>query len=129
VQALSAHARRRVVLEMTQAHPLNDLNDLWMRFHGLERPSRPTADDFAAVLDELDIVAGREEWGPGDWSGGFTRRDDLVAFVRKRLCLTADRDPEIWAAIADRVVERDGTIGLPPRSNVTFWWEGAAGPV
>jgi SAM-dependent methyltransferase len=128
VDALSGHATRRVVLELTQDHPLGNLNDLWMRFHGLERPSRPTADDFADVLAQMGIQPGREDWAPGDWSGGFARREDLVAFIRKRLCLTADRDPEIWEAIADRVVERDGTIGLPPRPNVTLWWEGSAGP-
>jgi hypothetical protein len=127
VRALSDHATRRVVLELTQAHPLSNLNDLWMRFHGLERPSRPIADDFAAVLEQLDIAPGRERWEPVDWAAGFTRREDLVAFIRKRLCLTADRDPEIWEAIEARVVERHGTIGLPPRPNITLWWDGSAG--
>jgi SAM-dependent methyltransferase len=127
VRALSEHARARVVLEMTQMHPLSSLNDLWVRFHGLERPTRPTADDFADVLEGLGITPKRDDWEPVDWVGGFTTREDLVAFQRKRLCLPADRDPEIWEAIADRVVEREGTIGLPPRPNVTFWWEGSAG--
>jgi SAM-dependent methyltransferase len=129
VRALSAHATHRVVLELTRAHPLSNLNDLWIRFHGLERPTRPTADDFAAVLEELDLSPGREEWEPTDWSGGFTRREDLVAFIRKRLCLTADRDPEVWEAIAGNVVQRDGTIGLLPRPIVTLWWEGSAGRI
>jgi hypothetical protein len=124
VRALSGHAARRVVLELTRVHPLSNLNDLWMRFHGLERPTRPTADDFAAVLEQMELAPGREEWMPADWTAGFTRREDLVAFIRRRLCLTADRDPELWEAISDRVVEREGTIGLPPRPNVTFWWEG-----
>jgi hypothetical protein len=127
IRALSAHARTQVVLEMTQRHPLSDLNDLWIRFHGLERPTRPTADDFEAVLTEMGITPQRRKWEPADWSGGFTRREDLVAFIRKRLCLTADRDPEIWEAISGRVLERKGTIGLPPRPNVTFWWDGSAG--
>ena len=127
VRALSSHADRRVVLEMTQRHPLSDLNDLWIRFHGLERPTRPTADDFVAVLREMGVSPSREDWEPRDWSGGFTRREDLVAFIRKRLCLTADRDAAVWEAIEDRAVERDGTIGLPPRSNVTLSWEGSAG--
>jgi SAM-dependent methyltransferase len=126
VRALTDHAERRIVLELTQLHPLSNLNDLWMRFHGLERPTRPSADDFAAVLQELGIDAGREDWEPDDWSGGFTRREDLVAFVRKRLCLPADRDQEIADALGDRIVERDGTIGLPPRPIVTFWWDGTA---
>lgn len=126
VQALADHARRRVVVELMPMHPVSNLNDLWVRFHGLERPTRPTADDFVAVLTEAGIAAERADWEPADWQGGFTRREDLVAFVRRRLCLTADRDPEIWEALADRVVERDGTIGLPPRPNVTVWWDGSA---
>jgi hypothetical protein len=126
VRGLSAHATRRVVLELTRVHPLSNLNDLWLRFHGLARPRRPTADDFVAVLEELEIVPGREQWEPADWAAGFTRREDLVAFVRRRLCLAADRDPEIWEALEDRVVGREGTIGLPPRPNVTLWWEGSA---
>jgi SAM-dependent methyltransferase len=126
VRALTAHARRIVVLEMTAVHPLSNLNDLWLRFHGLERPTRPTADDFADVLAEAGVAPERRDWEPVEWVAGFTRREELVAFVRRRLCLTADRDPEIWAELAGRVVERDGTIGLPPRPNVTVWWEGLA---
>jgi hypothetical protein len=126
VRALTDHARHRVVLELMPVHPVSNLNDLWVRFHGLERPTRPTADDFVAVLEEAGIHPAREDWEAKDWHAGFTRREDLVAFIRRRLCLTADRDPEIWEAIEDRVVERDGTIGLPPRPNVTLWWEGSA---
>ena len=125
-RALTEHARRRVVLELMPEHPLSNLNDLWVRFHGLERPSRPTADDCVAVLGELGIRLGREEWESADWHGGFTNLDDLVAFVRRRLCLTADRDPEVLRAIEPRVISRDGTFGLPPRPSVTLWWDGAA---
>lgn len=126
VDALTAHARRRVVLELMPVHPVSNLNDLWMRFHGLRRPTRPTADDFLAVLAEMGISPGREEWQARDWQSGFTRPEDLTAFIRRRLCLTADRVPEIWDAISGRIVERNGTIGLPPRPNVTLWWAGTA---
>src|SRR6266508_2384534 len=37
--ALTDHARRRVVVELTDRHPLVGLAPLWRRFHGLERPS------------------------------------------------------------------------------------------
>ena len=43
VNALSDHARRRVVVEMTALHPLSFLNPLWERFRDLSRPSAPTA--------------------------------------------------------------------------------------
>ncbi len=124
--ALSGRARRRVVLELPPRHPVSDLNDLWLRFHGLRRPERPTADDAVAVLREAGIDPEREDWTSAEWRGGFSRREDVVAFARRRLCLTPDRDPEVAEAIADRVVERDGRFGFPPRDLVTLWWEGRA---
>jgi SAM-dependent methyltransferase len=125
-RALTDHARRRVVVELMPEHPLSNLNDLWMRFHELERPSRPTADDCVAVLGEIGIRPGREEWEAPDRRGGFTSMEDLVAFVRRRVCLTADRDPDVLRAIESRVISSDGTFGLPPRPNVTLWWDAAS---
>ena len=42
-RSLAAVARRRVVFELTERHPLHWMNDLWLRFHDLERPEGPTA--------------------------------------------------------------------------------------
>ena len=50
-RALTEHARRRVVMELTATHPLSTMNELWVRFHGLARPDRPTADDAQEVLE------------------------------------------------------------------------------
>jgi len=45
-----------VVYEFTQRHPLAHLNPLWRRFHGIDRPDRPTADDDAIdILDALGL--------------------------------------------------------------------------
>lgn len=122
---LTDHARHGVVMELTAAHPLSTMNELWLQFHGVQRPVQPTADLAVEVLEEMEVHPGREDWtSPG--GGGFARRQDLVAFVRRRLCLTADRDPEIDAALGDRVVQRDGTFGFPPRPVVTLWWDGSA---
>jgi hypothetical protein len=60
---LTDHARHRVVVEMTQHHPTSDLNPLWLRFHGLIRPTRPTADDADAVLRELGLGTGSRDSG------------------------------------------------------------------
>jgi hypothetical protein len=49
-----------------------------------------------------------------------------VAWVRRSLCLPADRDPEVAAAIGDWIQERDGLYGFSERPVVTLWWEGAA---
>lgn len=125
VLALTDHARRRVVVEMMPDHPVSDMNPLWLRFHGLERPTRPTSDDFLTVLRELGIRPSEERW-TSPWQGGFGRREDLVAWTRRRLCLTPDRDEEVWEAIRDRVVVRGGAYGFPARREVTVWWEGSA---
>lgn len=128
VLALTDHARARVVVELTERHPMSPLNPLWLRFHGLPRPTSPTAADAVEVLRELGLDPHREDWqSPG--TGGFSRLEDLVAWVRRRLCLTPDRDPEVLEAIGDEVVRReDGTFGFPPRAVVTLWWDGAAPP-
>ena len=124
-----APARRRVVLELTARHPLSDLNDLWLRFHGLVRPQEPGADDAVAVLRELGLAPERRDWtaagsGVGD---GFATPDDLVAWTRRRLCLPVLRDPEIAATLAEQLGPDPATWQLPPRRLVTLWWPGGAG--
>jgi SAM-dependent methyltransferase len=115
VKALTDHARRRVVVEITSVHPQALLNPLWEHFHGLARPTRPTADDAVAVLRELDLEVGVEEFdGPMRWQNH--QHDDVVAFMRKRLCLPPERDPEV------------ATLLPPPaaRPHVVLWWQGGA---
>jgi hypothetical protein len=125
-RGLTDHARYRVVMELTAGHPLSVLNDLWLRFHSLERPTSPTADDALSVLRELGLAPHAERWfGPAVTS--FARREDLVAWTRRRLCLPAARDSEIDAALAAQLTAQpDGTASFPPRSLVTLWWTGAA---
>lgn len=127
-QALTAHARRRVVLELTARHPMSDINDLWLHFHGLVRPGEPTADTVVAVLRELGLAPERQDWSTpaSEPNGGFAAPADLVAWTRRRLCLPAARDPEIAALLAARLADPDGTWRLPLRSVVTLWWAGGA---
>ena len=42
-RSLAAVARSGVVFELTERHPLHWMNDLWLRFHDLERPDGPVA--------------------------------------------------------------------------------------
>jgi SAM-dependent methyltransferase len=122
---LTDHARRWVVMELTLTHPLSPTNELWLRFHGVVRPERPTADDAEAVLREAGLQVHRQDW-QAPRPGGFASRADLVASVRRQLCLTADRDPEIEEAIRHRVIERAGLFGFPDRPVATLWWDGCA---
>jgi SAM-dependent methyltransferase len=122
---LSDHARRRVVVELTQAHPRKSRNPLWLRFHGLHRPEGPTAHDALSVLREAGIEPQRFHWVP-QAGIGFASFEALVASLRKELCLTEDHDPEIGEAVVGWVDEQDGTFRFPPSPLVTLWWEGQA---
>jgi SAM-dependent methyltransferase len=124
-ERLTDHARRRVVMELTATHPLSGMNPLWERFHGIVRPTRPTAADAQAVLREAGLEPSSREW-TAPRPGGFARKEDLVATVRRQLCLPAERDPEIEEAIAPRVVHRNGRWGFEDRPVVTQWWAGSA---
>jgi SAM-dependent methyltransferase len=122
VQALTDHARRRVVLELTARHPLSDVNDLWLQFHGIVRPTEPTADTAEAVLRALGLAPERRDWVAPPLGEALLDPADLVALIRRRLCLPASRDAEIAAAMAAR-----DQAGHPPgRAVVTLWWPGTS---
>jgi len=117
VAELTRHARSRVVVELTDAHPWTSMAGLWRHVHGQERPSGPTAALFGDVLVELGIRAQSVTWPRWDpWRGA---PDDVVlAFTRRRLCLPASRDPEVADAMARYADDR-------PRTGTTYWWDGA----
>jgi len=112
--ALARHAGRRVVTELTSVHPQTTLGGLWKHFWNLDRPSGPSADDALAVLREASIDASLERFERVRRHGH--KRSDIVAFVRRRLCLTPDRDPEIDELLADEPV-------LSPPEVATIWWD------
>jgi len=124
-QALTDHARRRVVVELPPAHPMRALNPLWLRLHGLRRPDGPTADDAIAVLTELGVEVHQERWPrpPRTPYGSFV---DMVAATRRRLCLPAGRDRELVDALMELGVDPDHPVDLPDRDGaelVTLWWD------
>jgi SAM-dependent methyltransferase len=115
VVALTRHARRRVVVAITAAHPQALLNPLWEHFHGVVRPTRPTAADAAAVVRDLGFDVRMEEFeSQPHWT--HADEEEQVAFARRRLCLPPERDAEVAAVLP--------TPG--PRPQVTLWWPGAA---
>jgi SAM-dependent methyltransferase len=125
--ALTDHARRRVVAELTERHPLVGLAPLWRRFHDLERPAGPGADDAVAALEAVGLAVDRQDWENRD-RFGFDDFDELVAFTRRRLCLPAERDPEVADALLEQGTHRvDGVwVSGQPRRVATLSWPGSA---
>jgi 2-polyprenyl-3-methyl-5-hydroxy-6-metoxy-1,4-benzoquinol methylase len=107
--ALTAAARRGVVVEMLEQHPMAWLDPLWTRFHGLHRPPPATTDDALAVLRELGVDPTVTRWERTD-----PPRQDPV-WVARRLCLPEDRVPEVDASLDDLV---------RPRIAATLAWAG-----
>lgn len=111
IAGLHDHARHRVVIEITSAHPQSDLNPLWLALHGIERPERPVAEDAIAVLEAMGFAVSSERTRrPPAWAQAD--RSAQVAFARKRLCVGPERDPEI-----------DRLLDPPERELVTIWWD------
>ena len=122
VRDLTAHASRRVVVEITAEHPRAEINDLWMKIHGLHRPTRPTADDAARALAEIGVPATREDWGvvrPPE------PRGELVGRLMTELALRPDEEPRLLHALGDELREADGgwVAGRRERALVTLWWD------
>ena len=127
VAALTASARRLVVVEMTAEHPMVSLNDLWLRFHGLRRPAGPTAGDLLQILAAMGISAGHERWQrPG--GADYTTFGELAAVTTRRLCLPPERADEVAAALRETGADPDQPLdlGTSRRDLVTIWWAGSA---
>jgi SAM-dependent methyltransferase len=94
LEALERHARTAVVVELTARHPQHPLNAAWQHFWSVTRPDEPSADLFAAVVRELGREPTLVRWRRAERRAPVPDAE-LVAHVRQRLCLAADRDPEI----------------------------------
>lgn len=118
LSALAARARRRVVVVAPDRHPLAWMNPLWAQLWGLDRPSGPTVADLVAVLRDLGIDP-QVEWFEEavDPLGEAEERQAQVALVRRRLCLPADRDADVAAALAEHPRR--------PWPVAALWWDSA----
>ena len=123
VAALTEKARHRVVMEVTAVHPRANQNFLWPMFHGIERPERPVAADAVAVVRATGVEPHAEQWGGPELLMASDELPDLVAAVRRYLCLGPERDPEIAEALAGHLVRRNGLVGFAPMPRVTIWWD------
>lgn len=125
VEALTSHARARVVVELTEHHPLEPMNPLWMRFHGLGRPAGPSAEQAAAAITSLGLDVHAQRWGTAPLHR-YQSFEEMVAFHRRRLCLPAGADPEVAAALEELGVDPAKPVGLGAgRAMFTLWWDPA----
>jgi len=112
--AMNSHARKRVVLELPQMHPLSNATGLWKHFWNLDRPQEPTPMHLMEVLKELEINAHLELWD------GQMRQESnlemLAHYSRIRLCLPVEREPEVLEYL---------TTQTPPavRHLAAIWWD------
>jgi len=117
--ALTAHARHRVVMELYADHPWVPLGPLWEHFHHQPRPAGPTADLAAEVLRETGIRPEVRRWAREQKDVTGELWPTYVAFTRRRLCLPADRDPEVAELLAQQP--------RGPRESVVLFWDGSEG--
>lgn len=117
LQALNDHARSRVVLEVPVHHPLSNTNALWHHFWGVTRPTKPTAQDLQAIAIAMGFPAQLQVWPDETWGQRAAIPDEeRVRFTRIRLCLPAERDPEVAQALQDFADDQ-------PRMVATMWWD------
>lgn len=122
--AMSSHAARAVVLELTESHPWVPLAPYYRALHGLERPEGPTVDDLAAVVGGLlgrPPTVERWERPGGAW---FESWDEIEELYGRRLVVPAERRHEVRRLLAPDVAEAGGrmTVGPPVRRMATLWW-------
>ena len=112
VAALTARARRRVVLEVSHHFPQSRLLPLWKRFHGVDRPDPLVADEVEAVLRSMGLAVEREDAVvPGRTPANDA---DAVAFARRRLYVGPERDDEIAEFLA--------ALPADEHTVATLWW-------
>lgn len=117
VTALTTRAFRRVVLELWTTPPDVGVDPLWKSLHGIERPSQMVADEAEAVVRSMGLAVERKDVVMPPRKREVT--PELVALVRRRLHVGADRDPEIEAFLHARDPEEPTAVALS--------WPGEAG--
>lgn len=98
VEELTSHARRRVVVVVTQRHPLSWVTPYVEQLHGLLRPSEPTARTAEDLVRQLTGSAPvRRSWTvqrpvPDD-------EERLVRLVARRCAVGEDRIDDVRTAL------------------------------
>jgi len=119
VTALTEHAQLAVVVELPTRHPMSALSPAFRQFWELERPDGPTHHDLVAVLEELGLQPEFTTSRRPALAAFASDPDAVVPMVRRRLCLSADRDEELAAWLAANPLPWPDTVA-------TIRWPGSA---
>lgn len=123
VEALTTHARSRVVVEVCANHPATILNPLWTALHGINRPEGPTAAEAIEIIDGLGLAPRWHAWERPVVVDG-TDWNQLVAAMSERLSVGPERAPDVAAALRGLGATPDVPhLGGPTRGVVTIWWD------
>ena len=111
--ALHQHARRRVVIEITEFHPQTVRAPLWKQFWNIDRPANPTAWMAAKALSDagLPVKAERSLATPRNSNQSA---DVEASFWTRMLCLPQERKHEVALALLE--IEF-------PKERVLIWWD------
>ena len=86
----------------------------WQHFWGLERPKGPSPLDLMEVVGEIGLTPLLEAW-----HGSMRAEPNLAQaarFMRVRLCLPPEREPEVREFLANQKPEAE-------RSLAAVWWD------
>ncbi len=119
VLALTAHAYLAVVVEVPTRHPMSAWSPAFHHFWQLERPDGPTHRDLVAVLDELGLQPEFATSPRSALPAYASNPEVFLAMARRRLCLSADRDEELAAWLAENPPPWPDTVA-------TIRWPGTA---
>lgn len=127
IKAMHAHARRGVVLELTESHPWTPLGRYYRALHGIDRPVGPSVEDLVAVVVEsVGVVPQVERWERpgGTW---FESWDEIVELYRRRLVVPDARIDEVRPLLEPDVTEIEGRlmVGDTVRHLATVSWPAA----
>ena len=118
VAALTDHARRRVVVELTGSHPWARLAPMWEAVHRQPRPRGPSAGLALEVLRECGIEPELRETVRQPVVRTGDLHEEWVDFTRRQLCLPPERRAEVVDLLAAHPPV--------PRRVVTLSWPGRA---
>ena len=127
LRAMESAARHRVVVELTARHPMTPLNPLWLRFHNLRRPDRPTAEQMRELVSALGWKVSMTSWSRP--ANGFGDYAEVLAQTCRTLCLPPGRMPEVDVALRELGADPSSPSGIGGvRKLVTLWWDPAPPP-